>query len=234
MNRDHRAARRNGTRRAALFLGAVLLAMSCSAQAAPPDLSGVWKIEPQPSIRTTRGEIPPLLPQARQIYEQRARARKTGDTSFDPAARCKPLGEPRILFEPGSFEILQRPELITFLFQWNRMVRFVAMSQAQSEPLGPTYFGQSVGKWEGDSLVIDVIGIHATTLLDAAGLPHSEALHLTERFRLEGRQSLEAKITIEDPKTYSRPWEIATEFRKQPARTRIPEDVCVERLKIAP
>ena len=209
-----------------------VIAFPAAATAAPPDLTGVWRaLDPPQALRTSDGKLPPLLPAAQQVYEQHIAARKVGDESFDDTWSCKPPGLPRAL-SMGLFEILQGPGQIFFLFEWNREVRTidVGISHHEQNMYAPTYFGFSIGTWSGDTLTVDTEGFNDTTILDAAGLPHSEELHLVERYRLANAgRTLTALISIEDPKTYARPWETALTFRKQPGEVQIQEDVCLER-----
>ena len=220
-----------------LAVAAVVLAGSAgaAAPAAVPDLNGVWlAVEPPQALRTVEGSIPPLLPDAKKIYEQHVAARFGGDESFDLTSACKPPGLPRAL-TMGLFEILQERTQVFFLFEWNREVRMidVGISHQQQNIYGPTYFGFSVGAWNADTLTVDTVGLNDTTLLDTAGLPHSEDLHLIETYRLaKGGQTLAAHIRIEDPKTYARPWETVLTFKKQPRDVQIQEDVCLERHKL--
>ncbi|HJT89655.1 MAG TPA: hypothetical protein VJ732_17420, partial [Bryobacteraceae bacterium] len=80
----------------------------------------------------------------------------------------------------------------------------------------PTFFGESVGRWDGDTLVVDVIGFNDKSWLDAAGNPHSDALHLIERYRLTDPRHLEYEVTVDDPKIYTRPWKSTMIFTRKP------------------
>jgi hypothetical protein len=198
---------------------------------AAPDLNGAlwYPISPPAALRPIKGGPVPLLPDAKALYERNRVARKSGNLAFDPTERCQAPGLPRLLLQRQPFEFLQRSERIFIAYQWNRLVRVVDMDVSQPEPIGPTYLGQSVGRWEGDALVVDSISFNDTTLLDDAGMPHSDELHLTERYELsrDGRR-LQLRLTIEDPKTFSQPWETALNFRREQAG-RLSEDICVER-----
>jgi predicted SnoaL-like aldol condensation-catalyzing enzyme len=209
-----------------------VIVIPAAVASAPPDLNGVWSAaDPQQALHTTDGKLPPLLPAAQLVYEQHIAARKAGDESFDITSSCKPPGLPRAL-SMGRFEILQEPSQIFFLFEWNREVRMIdiGISHHEQNIYAPTYFGFSVAAWSGATLTVDTVGFNDTTILDAVGLPHSEELHLIEHYRLEDAgRTLRALISIDDPKTYARPWEIVMTFRKQPQEAQIQEDVCLER-----
>lgn len=219
---------------AAALAGASLW-IGCAAAAAP-NFNGVWQASANiTALRTSDGKLPPLLPEAKKIYEQHLAARKAGDTSFDNTARCQPPGVPRAYFMGMPFEIQQDDKAVNVLFQWNRLYRIVdlGLTHEQQNLYAPTYFGFATGNWEGDTLVIDTVLYNDTTVLDEAGLPHSMDLHTVERWQLKnGGKTIEAAITIEDPQNYSAPWTFKTQFKRLPVGTEIQEDVCLERLKL--
>lgn len=196
---------------------------------------GVWQVHtPITQLKTSDGKTPPLLPAAQKIYAERSAQLKAGKRAFDPVTSCKPMGEPRTAYDPegGVFEILVNPKVVLFTHTWNRMVRFVYVTDQPVDVIGPTYYGTANAKWEGGTLVIDAQGFHEETLLDAAGMPHSDELHITQRYTLKNAgKTLEQRIRFEDPKTFSKAWETVISYdRKSDAR--VPEDVCPERLGI--
>lgn len=98
--------------------------------------------------------------------------------------------------------------------------------------IGPTYLGQSVGRWQGRTLIVDSIGFMDTTLLDASGLPHSDALHLTEKYTpSRNGEQMTLRITIDNPKTYAQAWETQLELKRN-RHNKIREDNCLERKHI--
>jgi hypothetical protein len=200
------------------------------AAAATPDLSGVWKLAtPVQALLTVDGSPPPLLPAAQSVYDAHKAARARNDLSWDPAQTCKPPGEPRTMIESAwPFEIVQDPRVVEFFYQWNHLVRQVAVQPKQDRFIGPFYYGQSVGHWEGNAFVVDVVGVDDSVFLDPSGLPHSGDLHMTERFQLQDG-GLELKIRFEDPKTFAKPWETKLMFVRQPAGS-ITEDIFETRL----
>ena len=220
-----------------------LLALSASAAitllsqatAATPNFNGVWEtVNPPAMLLTATGQEPPLLPAAKAIYDQRKAQLAKGDLSFDPVGtRCAPPGEPRIFLENMPFDITQTPKQLLFGYQWNRLVRFVNFNVPMDVP-SPFYFGTSVGHFEGNTLVIDAQGFNDKFTLDRAGLPHSDQLHLMEYFKLSPNgTTITARIHIEDPATFTKPWDTILHFKKLP-NTRVTEDICTMREKLIP
>ncbi|MFT3907113.1 MAG: hypothetical protein QM718_12460 [Steroidobacteraceae bacterium] len=192
-----------------------------------------WRIEkPVLELKTLNGKEPPLLPQARADYEKTRAARRAGDNRWDPVYQCNMHGVPRIQYENMPFQILQTPKQVLFMFQWNREFRMIDMGVEHTPPVGPTYMGQSVGHWDGDTLVVDTNGFDVGTFLDASGLPHGMSLHVVERYRvIDGGRTLLGHYTIEDPETFSSSWETEARFKRLRG-VDITEDVCVERLNL--
>jgi hypothetical protein len=211
----------------------LLVLVGASMANAAPNLNGLWQtVNPSQALHALNGDLPPMLPVAKTIYEQHLTARQRHDLSFDNTVRCQPPGLPRIYLEDMPFEIQQQNDAIYVLYQWNRLFRVIEMntSHERQNIYGPTFLGFAVGHWDEATLVVDTIGFNDTTLLDSAGLPHSDDLHVTERWKLQrGGQAIDALITIEDPKTFSAPWQFRMRFRKLPAAAEIHEDVCLER-----
>ncbi|MFT3905129.1 MAG: hypothetical protein QM718_02320 [Steroidobacteraceae bacterium] len=226
-----------------ISLAAAVLAgcLSCSSKAPqtaaaianPHDLSGVWQIaQPMQALQTVDGKAPPLTADAQKTYDARRAATRAGDNSWDDAAKCKPPGEPRTLFENGwPFQIGQNDKRVTFMFQWNSAVRVVEMGLKLPDFAGPFFFGKSSGRWDGDTLVVDVIGIREEVALDSTGLPHTEDLKLTERFRLIDADTLEARLHFDDAATFTQAWDAVLTFKRQP-ETAIVEDHCLDRLNL--
>lgn len=218
---------------AILTLGLVLAGCGDQEELARRGFNAVWQIsEPVVELRTLEHEEPPLLPEASAIYDRNRQSRLAGDLSYDSTIQCLPHGVPRLIFEemPFEFMVQDQPDYVGIFYQWNRLVRIIEMNKEHYEPLGPTFLGQSVGRWEGNTLVIDTNGFKDSTLLDSAGMPHSDQLHVVERYSLsaDGDQ-LEVEIAIDDPIVFSSPWRTRALFDKQ-VGTRIQEDVCVERV----
>lgn len=211
------------------------LLLSCSAQAADfsrEDFNGVWLItRPVKELRTSTGALPPLLPEARAVYEQHLAARAGGDVSFDRATWCAGVGLPRLFLENHPIEIMVDRRQTGFFFQWNRWVRLVDMSGAELELYYPLSLGVSSGSWQADNtLVVRSIGLMHETIMDHAGLPHSDDLVMTEHWRLLDADTLENRIHFEDPQTFAQPWETVLTYARQKG-ARLQEDVCLDRIK---
>jgi hypothetical protein len=209
-----------------------ILAMQSVNAAGPADISGTWKIVGAvKELKTADGTAPPLTPAAAEVHDQNRTKWQAGDFSFDPSTRCVSAGIPRALTLPYPFKIFRSATQVFFLFEWNHWYRNVRITDKERDVPYPMSMGVASGQWEGDTLVINSVGLRAdNTLLDSSGTPHSERLHLTERVRLVDRDTLQDRITIDDPMTFSRTWETVLTFKRQPAGTEIKDDVCLDRV----
>ncbi len=214
----------------------VLLVVALAAASCPlwaqSGLTGIWRIDkPVAALHTANGGEPPLRAEAAKRYQVHIAERRNGDlTSFDSAAWCASVGMPRIMTINSPFEIVVRPPYVALLHEWNWWARVVyfggALAGGDDQP-GP--MGLSVGRWEGDTLVVETSHLIGSTLIDNSGLPHSDALKLTERLRLRSPDVLEDRLQFEDPQTFTQPWEAVLTYRRQ--HTDIHEDVCLDRIK---
>ncbi len=218
-----------------LILTLLLGAGAARAQAIynPPtgqNLEGVWLIQGDHSvIRTTDGKLPPMTPAAAARYAAAVKARRAGKPDFDTIQTCKPHGFPRILFAAYPIEVLQEPKQVTFIHEVHHMPRMVYLDMALPKPddLDPNWMGVSVGHWDGDTLVVDTRGFNDLTTLDAAGLPHSTDMQVSERIHKVDADTLEDVVTIADPKTYTKSWSTRVTYRRQPG-LRLKEYVCTD------
>jgi hypothetical protein len=146
----------------------------------------------------------------------------------DPAALCLPPGIPRLVLV-GLFpiEIVQTPRTIVFLYEYMNVFRTIPLGGAHPPDLAPSYMGDSVGHWEGGTLVVDVVGFNDKTWLTGTGTFHSEALHLTERYTRVDKDQINYDATIDDPKVLTQPWTIHTTMMLREG-TRVQEYVCAE------
>jgi hypothetical protein len=209
----------------------------------PVNLEGTWKISaPQSAFKPEGGSIP-FTDIGRKRYEENKRnLAKHAYEEYDYAtARCASPGLPRLMLTPERFRIWQQPGWVGFQFEWNRLAREVDMGsliQPQLRVAGNTAFGGaddalvgravpiSKGHWEGDTLVVETEGFQDNTLIDNL-VPHGYDLKTTERIRLKGTDTLEDRITIEDPRYFTRPWQTAVSYQRQPDDP-FPEDVCLD------
>jgi hypothetical protein len=198
----------------------------------PPaqNFEGVWLIQGDHSaIKTLEGKLPPMNRAAAARYMAAVKSRQAGKPDFDTIQTCKPHGFPRILFAAYPIEVLQEPKQITFIHEIHHMPRMVYldMTLPKLDDLDPNWMGQSVGHWDGDTLVIESQGFNDLTTLDTAGLPHTTAMHVSERIRKLDTDTLEDVITIADPKTFTKPWSTRVTYRRQPG-LRLKEYVCTD------
>src|SRR6266481_2629301 len=120
----------------------------------------------------------------------------------DPEANCLPSGVPRVA--PYPWRVVQTPDRIFFLFEANiHSYRQILMNRSHPQDLNPTWYGDSTGKWEGDTLVIDTVGFNDRFWFDFMGRPHTPQLHTVERFRRPDLGVLEEEVTVEDPEAYT-------------------------------
>lgn len=146
----------------------------------------------------------------------------------DPEAKCYMGGIPRSNYMPFPFQIVQGQRDILFVYEYASSNRIVHMSNHQEPPVD-SWMGWSNGKWDGDTLVIEVTGHNDQTWFDRAGNHHSEALKVTERFTLSGENHINYEALIEDPKTFSRPWRIRMPlYRRIEPNVQLLEFKCVE------
>ena len=123
-----------------------------------------------------------------------------------------PPGVPRMMYTPYPTEIFQMPDRILFIYEGGAHVWRIIWMDGRKQPVDPNpdYLGYSVGHWEGDTLVVDTIGMNDRTWLDAAGHPHGEKLHVTERYTRPDSNTLRLEATIDDPEYYTKPWTVVT------------------------
>ena len=207
---------------ARVFASAMLVITGAASAQAQVDLTGVWQLQSgtfQSALMTSDGAAPPLLPEAANIYEKNRASYQAGDLLFDRSNEfCLSPGMPRMVLLPYPFQIIQRPHKLAFIFGWNSRFRLVDMSGGPAVIDDLSYMGTAVGRIEGDELVINTQGLIDTSFLDASGMPHSDELQLTERYRLKNRgKTLVVDITIEDPRTFSRPWSTTATYKRLPA-----------------
>ncbi len=194
------------------------------------NFEGVWLIQGDHSvIRTVDGKLPPMTSAAATRYAAAVRARKAGKPDFDTIQTCKPHGFPRILFAAYPLEILQEPKQVTFIHEIHHMPRMVYLDLTlpKLDDMDPNWMGLSAGHWDGDTLAVESQGFNDLTTLDAAGLPHSTQMKVSERLRKLDGDTIEDVITITDPKTYTKPWSTRVTYRRQPG-LRLKEYVCTD------
>lgn len=204
-----------------------------------PDLSGVWREHPPQDARSYSGwafmkDEPPMTPWAEERYKQAKPTfgpkAVTVEESNSPDYNCLPPGVPYIYFRPHPFEFIQNPKRTVMLFEYDHFVREIYTDgRKHPKDLDPTWMGDAIGWYEGDTLVVDTIGFNDKTWLDRVGHPHSDELHLVERFRRVDHDTLTDTMTIDDPKAYTHPWNVTLYFQLKPD-WEIGEFICEEML----
>ncbi len=184
-----------------------------------PDFSGIWQvmstanwnIQDHPAEKGVPGGqgvvegneipyVPAALAKKNENYKNRATA--------DPVAKCYLPGVPRIMYMPFPFQIFQTPNYIAMVFEFVHAVRHVYFNSKHLDGPIEWWMGDSRARWDGDTLVVDAIHFNADTWFDSVGNHHSEALHLVERYSFIDRDHINYEVTVEDPKTFSRPWKM--------------------------
>ena len=182
-----------------------------------PDLSGIWQAlttanfdiqarsagRDNPSgLGVVEGHELPYLPaaltQRAENYKNRAK--------MDTEAQCYLPGVPRVMYMPHPFQIVQKPTTTMLLFEYLHATRNIFMDTPHLKGPIEWWMGDSRGRWEGDTLVVDVVHFNDQTWFDRVGNFHSEALHVIERYTLSDRDHISYSATIEDPTVFARPW----------------------------
>ena len=204
-----------------------------------PDLQGIWQVvntaawdiqdhAAQLGVPAGQGVVegneipyqPWALVKKQENFENRLTA--------DPETKCSMPGVPRITYMPYPFQILQFPDRVLILYEYVHVTRTIYMD-GSSHPGGHIDFwmGDSRGRWEGDTLVVDVIHFNDQTWFDRAGNFHSNALHLVERYTPTGPDHLSYEVTIEDPNVFTRPWTMSMPlYRRQESDVQLLEYEC--------
>jgi hypothetical protein len=215
-----------------------------------PDLSGIWQIEDPTreerykfffdGINNLGEDIPskyfmnilydfkpedaPMRPEAAALLQQH----RAGLAKDIPSTHCLPFGMPLMNAAPFPYKVIQTPSEIVLLYEHDTTFRQVFMD-GRKHPVDPTpsWLGYSIGKWEGNALVVDTIGFNDQGWLDAFGHPHSEAMRVTERFRRQDFGHMDVQVTVDDPKMYVRPFTVTLHQRLLPD-TDLLESICTE------
>jgi len=194
-----------------------------------PDLSGIW----DPDFHGPEGirlntwdpsdpfaahpEKAPMTPWAAAKFKDVRPpfgALQTFNDTNDPVQRyCDPPGIPRIYMYPWEITFVQTPKIVYILYEYTKVWRAVYMDRDHPKDPDSSWMGDSIGKYEGDTFVIDTIGFNDKTWLDQTGHPHSDALHVIERFRRLDHDKLELAVTIDDPKAYTKTFSAAKVYK---------------------
>ncbi len=215
----------------ALLLSGALIASAQPQEAPTPNIVGLWdrggtagtaflspETGPGPIVGTVgsdeldagwRGnyDSPILQPWAAAVVKEKVDNDIAGINMPEPKETCEPLGVPHILQLNGVVEILPTPEVVALLYVRARQARIVHLNVGHPADLEPSYYGHSIGHWEGETLVVDTISLDDSTPTDVFATPHTEQLRVVERYRLiDDGTTLRTDLMIEDPGAFTTPW----------------------------
>jgi hypothetical protein len=209
-----------------------------------PDLSGIWiangailLMEGEEAVAAARAadaaagraplpppQPPPYKPDA-EAKRQEYLARQGID---DPMALCLLTGVPRIKFRPLPFEIVQLPDRVIILYEIHHAFRIIPTDgRGHPDDVEPSYLGDPIAHWDGDTLVVDITSFNTDTWLVGVGTHHSEELRVTERYTRDTFDTIRYEVTMEDPAVFTKPWTVYETFRLRP-NERIREYECIE------
>jgi hypothetical protein len=205
-----------------------------------PDMTGTWQsggvsINGEPGAPPLN-PLPPAMPhnfeRAPLAYTpefEKTRKEKNFGPLDDPTLFCLLPGVPRISTMPMPLEIVQTPKEVVILYEAFRGWRRIPINDKLEHPddLVPTWMGDSVGRWEGDTFVVDVIGFNDKTWIAGGGSIHSEDMHVVERYTMRTDGTLAYTVTVEDPKALAKPYKSGALFRR-PIGVRVEEYECIE------
>jgi hypothetical protein len=174
---------------------------------------------------------PILQPWAREELRKANERALSGKAAYTPKERCWPIGVPGFLLYPVfPVYFLQAPKEVVMIWAEDHQVRHVYMNQPHSARVMPSWFGESVGRYERDTLVVDTVGMNDKTYIDSYRTPHTAKLHVVERFRMtDGGKTMEVKLHVEDPGAFTMPWDAIQRYRRVDASgdksdPRVPRD----------
>ncbi len=181
----------------------------------------------QPTYRISDLTHPNLTQWAKDIMKKDNDEVIAGKIPHTPGQSCVPSGVPYYMLSGGPFYFLQTPKMVWIIETGEQHPRRIAMNVSHSANPKPSWYGESVGRYEGDTLVVDTIGLNNKTFVDNYRTPHSEKLHVVERFRMvdEGK-TLEYQVTVEDPQAYNQPWQAMRRFNR--VQSTLNEEICRE------
>ena len=201
-----------------------------------PDLNGIWQVMNEAnfdiemhmarpaSLGVVEGGKIPYKPEALAIKKEN----QLHWLERDPEIKCYLPGVPRATYIPQPFQIFQGDDSIFITYQYAGADRDIFMKDPGPAPVD-SWMGQSVARWEGDTLVIDVTGQNASTWFDRSGNHHSDQLHVEERYTMTSPNHIQYEATITDPQTFTKPWKISMPlYRRMEPNVQILDFKCVE------
>ena len=210
-------------------------ATSQQSAAANHDLSGVWNaMSGLYQYAAFSKDEPPMTPWGRAQYDlakpsQGPHGVKLEETN-DKVYKCAPPGMPYIYIQLFPMQIIHTPKEVIELFEYDHTVRHIFIDgRKHPADVTPSYNGHSIGHWEGDTLVVDTIGLNGKNWLDRVGHPESSQMHIIERIHRVNDKTLQVDFTFDDPKSYVKPWTAQVRFLLHPDWD-ILEHVCEDNL----
>ncbi|MEI9890617.1 MAG: hypothetical protein WDN45_08480 [Caulobacteraceae bacterium] len=206
-----------------------------ASSADPRDLSGVWWLRKYNRIiPTVDGTPPPFTEKGKLEWAKRILAEANGVPMADASSHCWPHGTPRVMNSPYPLQIFQTPQEVIIAHEVAHNTRFIHMQREHPAQIKTSFMGDSVGHWEGDTLVIDTLGVDDRTWIDEQGIIHSNKLHTVERIKkIENGMAIEDVVTVEDPVYFTKPWKFRDTYAWRPD-TRLTEYSCEENNRNAP
>jgi len=191
-----------------------------AAGARTPDFTGIWVGSRDGAVFPR--EEPAMTPPTQETFNYRKNLRGGVRAELDPETLCEPVGLSWLLLNSsqgaGSYvEIIQSPQRLLMLFEYDHWIRQIwTDGREHPEDLDLSWMGHSIGKWDGDTLEVDTVGLHSETWLTPQGHPHTDGLRVVERFQRTDPNTLAVEITFEDPKMYTKPWGGRIVFKTKP------------------
>jgi len=183
----------------------------------------------QPSFRIADLSNPKLKPWVKERMKKDIDEVLAGKIAFTPSSSCVPAGVPLFMGYggPNPIVFLQTPKEVWIIFMSDQQIRRIYLDVPHSAHPKPSWYGESVGHYEGDTLVVDTIGMNDKTVVDVYRTPHTEKLHVVERWRMvDDGKAMEAVFTVDDPDTFYQPWSGMRRYRR--AQQEHDEIVCAE------
>jgi len=181
----------------------------------------------QPTYRISDLSNPNLTDWAKAAMKKDNDEVIAGKIPHTPGQSCVPSGVPYYMLSGGPFYFLQTEKMVWIIETGERQARRIHMNVPHAANPKPSWYGESVGKYDGDTLVVDTIGLNAKTLIDNFRTPHSEKLHVVERFRMvDDGKTLELRVTVDDPQTYKQSWQAMRRFNR--VQSTLNEEICRE------
>ena len=202
--------------------GPALLRQARDRPYVPNNVSG------QPSYRIADLSNPNLKPWVRERMQKDNDEVIAGKIAFTPRSSCMPAGVPAFMtFQVRPVYFVQAPQQVVMIYSGDAQVRRIHLDVPHSENPKPSWYGESVGRYEGDTLVIDTIGQNDRTFVDYYRTPHSTRLHVVERWKLiENGQKLQVTYTVDDPEAFNEPWSAVRQYRR--VQQPMLEEICAE------